>query len=157
MYEKCYVLVIIVMIFMLIMFYTPIIQNNSKSNNDERERVVDWLKMVVDHVCRKCNMNPNYELRTDTNITYTEKSIFNYNTSGVIYLAIWDNIDNKLFQINTLVYSVLHEIAHVLSPSIKHEPPFDTIESLLLTTAHQLSYYNPNIPHDPHYITIEIN
>ena len=101
-------------------------------------------------------MSPIYEIKETTHITYTDKITSTHNVKGTIYLVMWDTINNKLFDHNTLIYTVLHEISHILSPSIKHNPPFDTIESILLKKAIELHYYDPETPIDKNYLTLDL-
>ena len=63
---------------------------------------------------------------------------------------------DRVFHQNTLIYSILHEISHILSPSIRHEPPFDSIESTLLKKGFDLGYYDPNVQIESHYMTLDL-
>lgn len=117
---------------------------------------IEWLYRSVNDICYNCNLSPIYNIRETTQITYTDKIISSHNIKGTIYFVIWDEINDKIFDNNTLLYAMLHEISHILSPSIHHEPPFDSIESLLLNKAIDLAYYDPNIPFESNYMTLDI-
>ena len=98
-------------------------------------------------------MSPVYTIKETSHITYAEKEV---NRKGKIYLAVWDEQHARVFSPNTLMYAILHEITHILSPCIHHEPPFDSIETILLNKAIELGYYNPNIPIEPGYLTLDL-
>jgi hypothetical protein len=117
---------------------------------------VQWLYQTVNDVCYRCNMAPIYEIIETTQITYTDKVTNTHNVKGTIYLVIWDDEHGRVFHHNTLIYATLHEIAHILSPSIHHEPPFDSIESILLNNASNLGYYDPSIPIESNYMTLDL-
>lgn len=154
-----YVLVIILLIAILVWIY---IRFDSKVNQYEYVRLqtvndtVRWLYQSVNDICNHCNMSPIYEIRETTQITYTEKITFPHNIKGTIHLVVWDENHGRIFSHNTLMYAMLHEISHILSPSIHHEPPFDSIEALLLNTATSLGYYDPNTPIESHYMTLDL-
>lgn len=116
---------------------------------------IEWLYRAVNDICYQCYMNPIYEIKETSKVTYSVKTIYNNNAKGIINLEIWNEEQGRVFNHNTLIYSVLHEIAHILSPSIEHKPPFDSIESTLLIKARDLQYYDPNIEIEPNYRTSE--
>lgn len=118
---------------------------------------IQWLYRSVNDICYNCNMSPIYEIKECFQITYIDKITSSHNVKGIIYLVVWNETHGRVFDPNTLIYSVLHEIAHILSPSIDHEPPFDSIERILLNKAIELSYYDPNIPIEPNYLTLDID
>jgi hypothetical protein len=154
-----YVLIVIFLILMLAWIY---IRYDAKTDHYEVVRshkvkeTIRWLYQSVNDICYQCNMSPIYNIHETTNITYTEKLTNNHNIKGIIYLVVWDEKNSRVFNPNTLMYAVLHELAHILSPSIHHEPPFDSIETILLNTATNLGYYDPEIDIESHYMTLDI-
>lgn len=129
----------------------------SQRDIDRRAQIastIRWLYRSVNDICRQCGMEPQYEILDTAQITYTDK--IEKSHTGVIHLAIWDDRNGAPFSANTLMYSVLHELAHILSPSRGHAPPFDAIETLLLTTATEMGYYDPRVPIDAGYITLDL-
>ena len=118
---------------------------------------IQWLYQSVNDICYHCNMSPVYEIIETSQITYTDKIISPHNIKGTIYLVVWNEAHGRVFNNNTLIYAILHEIAHILSPSIHHQPPFDSIESILLAKAIDLAYYDPNVPIESHYMTLDLN
>lgn len=118
---------------------------------------IQWLYRAVNDVCYRCNMSPSYQIVETSQITYTDKVATPHNIKGTIYLVVWCEQHGRVFSHNTLMYAMLHEITHILSPSVHHEPPFDSIESLLINTAINLGYYDPNIPIEPNYMTLDLD
>ena len=154
-----YVVMIILLLVILSWIY---IRFEAKTDQYEIVRTqkvhetISWLYQSVNDICYHCNMSPIYDIRETAQITYTEKITKPHNIKGTIYLVVWDEKHSRVFNCNTLMYAVLHEIAHILSPSIHHEPPFDSIETLLLNTATNLGYYDPNVSIESHYMTLDI-
>lgn len=147
------IIIIIVLIWIYVRF--DITWNHSEFIRQEKiKETVQWLYRSVNDICYNCDMAPIYEIRESFHITYSEKI---NNTKGIIYLVIWDNEHQSVFNRNTLLYSVIHEITHILSPSINHKEPFDSIETLLLNKAVELLYYDPNIPLEPNYLTLDLD
>lgn len=154
---EIFVVVALVIVLLLVYVkYNPNYTNHNFHRNQQINLTKKWLYKCVNDVCNHCNMNPLYEIKENSVITYTEKLTSSHSIKGTINLVIWDEKTQNLFNRNTLVYAVLHEISHILSPSTDHNPPFDSIESTLLKKAQELSYYDPKIPIEPNYITLDI-
>lgn len=66
----------------------------------------------------------------------------------VITLCLADPDTNKHYDINTIMYVALHELAHVITPDGKeeHGPEFKQNFSKLLRKASEEGIYNPRIP-----------
>ena len=62
-----------------------------------------------------------------------------------IYLCMKDE-HNEYYNDNTLIYVLLHELAHVLCDEIGHTKKFESIFKSLLVEAEAKNIYNPNIP-----------
>ena len=147
-----------VVVLLIILSWIYVKSNITENQHDRfrKEKVnetIEWLYQVVNDVCYRCNMSPVYNIVESTEITYTDKLTSSHTIKGCIYLVIWDDTRSRIFNHNTLIYAILHEIAHILSPSVHHEPPFNSIESLLLNTAITLGYYDPSISIESHYTT----
>lgn len=158
---KMYGQIIIIFIFLccLIWFYVrsnPELDRYMASRQQQVRETIQWLYQTVNEVCYRCNMAPLYEIVETTQITYTDKVTNPHNIKGTINLVVWDDEHSRVFHHNTLIYAMLHEIAHILSPSIHHEPPFDSIESILLNNAMNLGYYDPSIPMEANYMTLDL-
>lgn len=59
----------------------------------------------------------------------------------------------RLYSFNSLLYVLLHEIAHVINDELHHTKKFQNIFEQLLNHATNLGYYNPKIPFDSNYCT----
>lgn len=121
---------------------------------------IDWLYGNVNRICDECHFKPIYNIYLTNNITHVEKSEnfkgdINGGFKGDIYISIWNDKLNRTFHKNTLIYAVLHEIAHLLSPSEGHQEPFDNIENILLNKAIELDIWDPNIIIESNYKTME--
>lgn len=150
------ILIVIILSFIYIRIETP--QDYYKSfHKNKVNETIRWLYQAVNDICYQCNVSPTYEIIETSKITYTDKNISTHNIRGKIYLVLWDDIHERMFNNNTIMYAILHEIAHILSPSIHHEPPFDTIESMLLNKAIDLGYYDSSKMIDPDYMTLDFN
>lgn len=67
-----------------------------------------------------------------------------------IYLCLKD-ANKKYYDINSLMYVSLHEIAHVLCEEIGHTQRFAKIFNALLNHASSLNLYDPNKPFVKNY------
>lgn len=157
--KSIYVIIIILLIIVLMWIYLrfdPPYNQYEFIRQQKVDETVQWLYRCVNDICYNCNMSPIYEIKENFQISYTDKITTPHNIKGTIYLVIWNETYGRVFNHNTLIYAVLHEIAHILSPSIHHEPPFDSIETILLNKAVELAYYDPNIPIESNYITLDL-
>lgn len=62
-----------------------------------------------------------------------------------IYLCLKDE-NGKYYDDNSLMFVLLHELAHVICKSIGHTDEFQKIFNELLSEASNVGIYNPNIP-----------
>ena len=157
---------VLILLFLIWMYFgfDYILQTNTVIYRTHKEdnlvyKTIKWLYKTIDHICTYCQMYPIYNIVEAHNITYTEierkrsKDAKNH-PKGTIYLVLWDDKKRLLFDDNTLIYAMLHEIAHIMSPSHYHEYPFDKIENKLLNTAALLGYYDTTKLLDINYRTI---
>jgi predicted metal-dependent hydrolase len=63
------------------------------------------------------------------------------------------NENGQLYSFNSLLYVLLHEIAHVINDELHHTKKFQNIFEQLLNHATRLGYYNPKIQFDSNYCT----
>ncbi len=150
-----YLLLTILILGVLIWVYIPFNKPPSYENIRQQKikDTIQWLYQITNEICYHCHLSPIYDIVETTQITYSDK-IPNH-TKGTIYLVMWNDKHSRIFNHNTLIYATLHELAHILSPSIHHEPPFDSIEKLLITTATNLGYYDPKISIESNYLTLD--
>jgi len=71
-----------------------------------------------------------------------------------VYLCLTDE-NGKYYSKNTLMYVLLHELAHVLSDSIGHTGEFHTTFEQLQDEATKAGIYDPSIPIEPNYCGYE--
>ena len=62
-----------------------------------------------------------------------------------VYLCMTDN-DGNYYDKNSLIYVLLHEMAHVITPEIGHTELFDKNFKMLIGRAESQGLYNSNIP-----------
>jgi hypothetical protein len=62
-----------------------------------------------------------------------------------VYLCLQDEND-AYYNMNMLIYVILHELAHVICDEIGHTEKFNRIFEELLDEANKKSIYNPSIP-----------
>ena len=154
-----YMMIIVIIIIILVWIYGRFDRGYNEEERIRRQKVketIKWLYKCVNEICYNCDMEPVYEIKESFQITYSEKNINKHNIKGTIYLVIWNDKYSRVFSRNTLIYAVLHEIAHILSPSINHKDPFDAIEKVLLNKAIELSYYDPKVQMEENYLTLDI-
>ena len=93
---------------------------------------------------------------TDVNSKFTSYSI---NKGEEIVFCLRSKVDNKIHDINELMYVAIHEIAHVACPEIGHTPLFLKINKLLLEHSIDIDIYkykNYNL-YPENYCGIELN
>jgi len=113
---------------------------------------LSFFHTISHSILNHCNIKfPSFTLVNTFNITFTNKS------KSIIYLVLWDPKSNSLFDDNTILYSLLHELSHILSPSPYHDTLFNLIESHLLQSAQDLGFYDPSIPFNKNYLTLELD
>ena len=136
----------IFIIVIIIVILTVIYINNYRYK--QTQLMIARLYQISNNICEACHIHVDYQICESGYLTFTDKS------DDTIHIVLWNSRTNKLFDQNTLVYALLHEIAHLVSPSSNHEPPFDILEGVLLNKARELGYYEPQQKIDDNYITV---
>lgn len=67
-----------------------------------------------------------------------------------IVLCLRDK-NNNIYPFNSLIYVLLHEVAHVINREIHHTKKFQKIFNELLIHSERLGYYNPKLPFESNY------
>lgn len=62
-----------------------------------------------------------------------------------VFLCLRDE-NGEYYDINSLLYVLLHELSHVLTPEIGHTPLFNEVFDQVLEEASKQGIYDPNIP-----------
>jgi len=90
----------------------------------------------------------NLDIR-ESNSTFTEDK-------SVIYMCLRDG-EGKVYPMNTLIYVVLHELAHLLNKKdYGHTAEFNRIFEGLLCKAASRNIYNPSLKHADYYCGVDI-
>lgn len=137
----CNIIIIFLILICLICIYfrvSPITIDNSIHST------IQWLYQSTNDICYHCNLSPIYEIKQNQQITFTTKIITQFETKGIINLALYDDEQNRMFDKNTLIYAVLNEIAELLEITV----------TVLLNKAIELNYYDPTIPLEKSYIAL---
>lgn len=72
----------------------------------------------------------------------------------VIHLCTKDPRNGKYYDKNTLMFVVLHELAHVLCNDVGHTDSFSLINQALLDHAIKHGFYDPSKPFVKNYCTL---
>lgn len=97
---------------------------------------------ILDQVRSNFSMlNPEY-----ANIPLREGDSAYTENKSVITLCLKNPENGKYYDINTLMYVSLHELAHIISKTHGHNDEFRENFSKLLKKAAQIGIYNPRIP-----------
>ena len=102
--------------------------NNINKYKDYAE-YINLLDTRLSHVIIKENTEDN---------NYTSYSI---NKGEEIVFCVRSKIDNKIHDLNLIMYVALHEISHVACPEVGHTELFKKIFRFLLTTGIEVGIY----------------
>jgi len=72
----------------------------------------------------------------------------------IIHLCTKDPRDGRLYDKNTLMFVVLHELAHVLCNDVGHTEQFISINYALLSHAAKNGFYDPSKPFVENYCSL---
>ena len=86
------------------------------------------------------NLRPGHTqvYETEPGSEYTSYSV---NKGEELVFCLRSKEDNKLHDINLMMYVALHEISHIACPEIGHTPLFKKIFAFFTETAHKLNLY----------------
>lgn len=87
---------------------------------------------------------------------YTGDSAYTENKS-TITMCVVNPKTGKFYDMNTLMYISIHELAHMVSKTHGHNEEFKTNFAHLLKKAIGLGIYNPNIPLPSNYCGMKDN
>lgn len=104
------------------------------------ERKLHSLNNIIRHITSTLNINVSYRLQVSDTTTYVKNK-------HEIYLVIWNNTTGTLYDDNTLIHALIHEIVHIIdnNPCLSHSDYFNHMEDRILQQAEVLGYYNPKI------------
>ena len=136
-----YIIIIFIIIVFCICIYNVL---NLKINNYKFFKSIvikdtlDWLYQSINEICNESKLYPIYTIKPHDTLTFSEKLEIK---KGIIYISIWDNKNDRLYNNNTLLEKSLHEISNILT---ENNYNFDFIEKNLINTAINLGYYDIN-------------
>lgn len=125
--------------------------NNNNYNNNNQEQLEDNVVHSIKENLIK--IHPNFEkIRIEvSDESFTEDK-------SIIYLCIYDKETNDVYEMNTLMYVVLHELAHVLNKEdYGHTENFYIIFDKLLCKAMEKGVYDRTKPHKDFYCGVNIS
>lgn len=136
--NECIILIFIYVIFLLILGLVYTLK--FKENFTTKDPMLIELHSVLSHI----DPAAKHITVSNSNKSYTVNK-------KDVYLCLKDK-DGEYYNKNMLVYVAVHELAHVLCPSVGHTAEFWKINEQLLNKATELGYYNPSIPAVKDYI-----
>ncbi len=105
------------------------------------------LKKVRENFIKLDSSYSNIPLREGSS-AYTENK-------SIITLCLKDPKSGYVYDMNTIMYVALHELAHMCSRTKGHDEEFQKNFTKLLKKATRLGIYNPNIPMPKSYCGVE--
>lgn len=154
--------IIIIIVPILILFFIIVKKKETfKSvstdlNNNDSKLILEQLSRASFNILdnSKFIFKNNLEILNRRNI-YEEFTIEEGKQSYTenkqrIFLCL-RNRKNELYSFNSLLFVLLHEIAHVINNELHHTKKFKNIFKELLKHAENLGYYNSKIEFDANY------
>jgi len=106
--------------------------NKDSKEDEDLKEYYKYVKMIQKKL-------PNSIIKeSSANSEYTSYSI---NKGEELVFCLRSKIDNKLHNINEIMYVAIHEIAHIRCPEIGHTPLFKKINKFLLEQAVKKNLY----------------
>jgi len=106
--------------------------NKDSKEDEDLKEYYKYVKMIQKKL-------PNSIIKeSSANSEYTSYSI---NKGEELVFCLRSKIDNKLHNINEIMYVAIHEIAHIGCPEIGHTPLFKKINKFLLEQAVKKNLY----------------
>ena len=112
------------------------IENECKCNEKSKNKNIRFVEQYNKNILRKFNNIIFRESSEDNKFTS-----YSVNKGEEIVFCIRSKEDNKIHDINELMYVAIHEIAHVGCPEIGHTPLFLEINKILLEKAIECKIY----------------
>ena len=106
------------------------LKNNISQHESEKEYINNLVKRT-----KQINImeTPDDEKNTSYTINKGEK----------IVICLRSKLLNEIHDLNTIMYVVIHELAHVACPEYGHTPLFKKIFIFLLKESHKINIYTP--------------
>lgn len=123
-----------IIIFVLVGVIILLVYNRTKDYFVQKDPMAERIKGILTEISPEAASRISVN-KGDKSYTINKRDI---------YLCLKDE-KGDYYNMNTLVYVSVHELAHVLCKSIDHTDEFNQIFESLLQRAQSLGYYNPNI------------
>jgi hypothetical protein len=139
-----YIILLILLIILISLLYIGILYNFKKETYDtiKKQKIkltIEWLYQTINEICYECKIYPSYKIKHTNEFNYYEN-----NNGIIIYLDLWDKINDRIIGHNTLILETLHQLACAFLNNYNISN-LDIIEKKLINTAISLDYYNMNI------------
>lgn len=108
------------------------VKKSGKENNSYNKQNIEDINRM------KKNFRPDNITESSPNNKYTSYSV---NKGQKIVFCIRSKENNKLVDINTMMFVAIHELAHLMTKSIGHKPEFWDNMRFLLEEAIELKLY----------------
>lgn len=155
------VYVIIGGVVLLIFLFQNKLKNNAQLNHKESNSIIKNIYADLVHLfhCNKPGkfigpLEPLNNLDILKNLVMVEDNESYTINKQVIHLCTKDPQNGKTYDKNTLMFVVLHELAHVLCNDIGHTENFLTINYALLNHAIKNGFYDPSKPFVKNYCSL---
>ncbi len=127
-------------------------------NDTSSQYMLDSLQSAVFHILDNTKTKFQGYLISLNHEDYRKKftlqegySSFTENKKKIVLCM--KNQHGEVYSFNSLLYVLLHEIAHVINDELHHTKKFQRIFNELLQHATRLGYYNPKMPFESNYCT----
>ena len=110
-----YIIIIFIIIVFCICIYNVLnlkIHNYKFLKSIVINDTLDWLYQSINEICNESKLYPIYTIKPHDTLTFSEKLEIK---KGIIYISIWDNKNDRLYNNNTLLVKSLHEISNILT------------------------------------------
>jgi hypothetical protein len=105
-----------------------------KNNISQYEKEKEYINNLVKRT-KQINIMETPE--DEKNTSYT------INKGEKIFICLRSKLLSEIHDINTIMYVVIHELAHVACPEYGHTPLFKKIFIFLLNVSHKINIYTP--------------
>jgi len=133
-----YILLFIIIIILIILIIIFIFNRPESYKSIKINETIDWLYEAINKISYHSDISIIYKIIETKQISYVDNNI--------IYLVIWDEKHDRIYNENTLLYSCLHKFSQILGEDFK---------SVLFETAIKLGYYDPTIPKESDYLIMD--
>ena len=144
-----------VLVLVLLVLLLPKIIKFVECFTYETDPILDDIKVKISPLFNKSIKYDGVLSPLNTRDILSEISMYKGDKSYTInkenvFICLKDKEDNY-YNMNMLVYVTLHEISHVINPTIGHDDGFNKVFNALLDKATQMGIYDPNQKIDFNY------